>query len=96
MDDVFVFKTAYDVRDGVGFADVGEELVTQPFAFGCARDQTGDVDELNRGVLHALWFDDVGECIHARVGHFDHADVRLNRAKRVIFSGNAGFGQGVE
>ena len=36
MDDVVVVKAAHDVDDGVGFADVGEELVAQAFAFARA------------------------------------------------------------
>ena len=44
---VLVLEAAHDVRDGVGLADVGEELVAQAFAFGRAGDQPGDVDELD-------------------------------------------------
>jgi hypothetical protein len=36
---VFVFEAANDVRDGVGFANVGQKLVAQPFAFGSAGDK---------------------------------------------------------
>jgi hypothetical protein len=39
------------VDDGVGFADVGQELVAQAFALGRTGHQTGDVDELDDGRL---------------------------------------------
>ena len=45
--DIGVFEAAHHVGDGIGLADVGEELVAQSFAFGRARHQPGDVDELD-------------------------------------------------
>ena len=48
VDDVVVFKAAYNVADRFGFTDVGQELVTQTFAFGRAFYQTGNVDEFHR------------------------------------------------
>ena len=33
MDDVGILEAAHDVRNRVGFADVGEELVAEPFSF---------------------------------------------------------------
>jgi len=37
------------MHDRIGFADVGEKLVAEPFAFGGARHQSGDVDKLDGG-----------------------------------------------
>ena len=82
--------------DGIGFADVGEKFIAQSFTFGGTSDQTCDVDELDNRGLHALWVDDFGQLVHARIGHFDNADIRLDGAKWIVFSGNARFGQRVE
>ncbi len=49
-----VVEAAHDVDDGVGLADVGQELVAQAFALGGAGDQAGDVDELDDGRLDAF------------------------------------------
>ncbi|MCY1296803.1 hypothetical protein D9M70_462140 [compost metagenome] len=96
VDHVVVFETAHHVGDGVGFADIGQELVAQAFALGRARDQAGDVDELDRGRQDALRLDDFGQAAEPRIRHFDHAHVGLDRAERIVFGGDAGLGQGIE
>ncbi|MNF68866.1 hypothetical protein D3C84_507330 [compost metagenome] len=82
--------------DGVGLADVGEELVAQAFTLGGAFHQAGDVDELHGGRQHALGLDDLGQGLEARIGHRHDAAVRLDGAEREVLRGDAGFGQGVE
>jgi len=42
--DVFIVEAAHDVDDGVGFADVGQELVAEAFALAGASDEAGDVE----------------------------------------------------
>jgi hypothetical protein len=96
MDDVGVLEAAHDTDDGVGFADVGQELVAQAFALRGAGDQPGDIDELDDRRLHALRLDDGGELREARIGHFDDADVRLDGAEGVVLGGDSRFGQGIE
>ena len=49
VDDVLILEAAHHVGDGIGLADVGEELVAQAFTLGGARHQAGDVDELHGG-----------------------------------------------
>jgi len=84
------------MHDGIGFTDVGEELIAQTFALGGARDQTGDVDEFDDGGLDFGGMSDVGKRREAGVGHRDDADVRLDGAERVVRRFDARFGQGVE
>ena len=60
VDYVGIFKTAHDVDDCIGFANVREELITQTFAFGSASHQSRDIDEFDRGCQYALRFDDLG------------------------------------
>jgi hypothetical protein len=78
---VLVVEAAHHVDDGVGLADVGQELVAQAFTLGGPGDQAGDVDELDDGGLHLLRLDDLGEGVEARVGHFDDAHVGLDGAE---------------
>ena len=96
VDHVRVFKAAHHVDDGVGFADVRQELVAQAFALGCAGDQAGDVDEFHCCRKDAFRLDDVCQRLQARIGHFDHADVRFDGAERIVFGGDARLGQGIE
>jgi hypothetical protein len=49
------------VADRFGFTDVGQELVTQTFTFGCAFYQARDVHEFHGGRQNALRFDDFRE-----------------------------------
>src|SRR5690606_33421264 len=94
--DVFVFEAAHHVHDGIGLADVGQELVTKAFAFGSACYQAGDVHEFHHSWQHTFRLDDFGQGGQTRVRHLDHTDVRLNGAERIVFGGNAGLGQCVE
>ena len=96
MDDVVVVEAAHDVDDGVGFADVGEELVAQAFAFARACNQTGNIDELDDGGLHFLRIDDFRQLRHARVGHFDDADVGFDGAEGIVRRFDARLGQRVK
>lgn len=96
VDHVGIFEAAHHVDDGVGFADVREELVAQAFALAGARHQAGDVDEFDRGRQDALGLDDLGQLLQTRIRHLDHADVRLDGAERIVLGGDAGAGQSVE
>ena len=49
MDNIVVFETADHLHDGVGFAYVREEFVTESRAFRSARDKPCDIDELDGG-----------------------------------------------
>src|SRR5205823_8290341 len=63
--------------------------IAQPFALRGAFHESRDVDELDdRGNL-LLWLDDGVELREARVGDFDDADVRLDRAEGIILRGRS-------
>ena len=96
VDHVVVFKAAHHVDDGIGFADVGQKLVAQTFARAGTGHQARNVHKLDNGRHDALGRDDLGQLLQTRIGHLDHAGVGLDGAKGVVFSGDAGFGQGVE
>ena len=96
MDDVVIVKAAHHLGDGVGFADVGEKLVAQSFAFGGTGDQPGNIDKFHRRRQHPLRFDDGSERIQPWIGHINDAGVRLDGAKGEVFGVNPGVGQGIE
>ena len=48
VNDVRILEASHHVPDRVAFADIGEELVPQPFALRCSRHQSCDVHELDR------------------------------------------------
>ena len=50
MGDVAALEAAQHMDDRIHLADVGEELVAEPFALACAAHQAGDVDELDLGL----------------------------------------------
>ena len=66
VDHVGVFEAAHHVDDGVGFADVREELVAQALALAGAGHQAGDVDEFDGGRQDALGLDDLGQLVQGR------------------------------
>ena len=39
---------------------------------------------------------DVSKLLQTGIGHFNNADVRLDRAERIVFGSDAGFGQRIE
>src|SRR5205807_6891413 len=73
--DVRVFKTAHDLHEGVHFADVAEEFVSQPFPLRCAFHQSGNVHELDGCRDDFVRFGDFGQRSQTRIRHFDDADI---------------------
>ena len=96
VDDVGIVEAAHDVDDRVGRADVAEELVSKPLALGRALDQACDVDKFNDGRGDLLRRVELREPVEARIGHRDHADVRLDRAEGVVGRLGAGVRNGVK
>ena len=88
--DVGVLKVAHDLADGIGLANVGQELVAQALALVGALHQTCDVDELDRRRHNAARVNDVGKLLQAAIGHIDDTHVGVDRGKRVV-GGKAGL-----
>ncbi len=84
VDDVVVLKAAHNVADRFGFTDVGQELVTQAFAFGRAFHQACDIHELHGGWQNTLRFNDLRELIQTWVGHRHDTGVWLNGTEREV------------
>lgn len=49
VDDIVVFEATDDLDDGVGFADIGEEFVSEAGSLAGAFDEASDIDEFNSG-----------------------------------------------
>ena len=96
FDDVVILEAAHNVDYGVGLANIGEELVPQPFALRSTLHQTGDVHELNHRRQGSLGQHDFGQLCEAHVGYLHHADVRFHGAERVVRRFRAGGGKGIE
>ena len=94
--DVAVPKAAHHVGDGMGLANVGQELVAEPLALGGAGDQAGDIDEFHGGGHHLGGLDDIGDAVQARVRHRDDAGVGINGAEGEVLRVDARPGEGVE
>ena len=88
--DVGILKVAHDLADGVGLANVGQELVAQALALVGTLHQASDVDKLDRSRHNTAGVDDVGELLQAAIGHIDDTHVRVDRGKRVV-GGKAGL-----
>jgi hypothetical protein len=96
VDDLGIVETADDMADGVGGADVAEELVAEAFALAGAFDETGDVDELHGGGDERFRLDEGGNFGEALIGHGDHAGVGVDGAEGVVRRLGLGRGECVE
>ncbi len=84
VDDFGVVEAADDVGDGVGGADVAEELVAETLALGGAFDEAGDVDELHGGGDEGFGLDELGDFGETGVGDSDDAGVGVDGAEGIV------------
>ena len=94
--DVVVVEAAEHVDDGVGLADVAQELIAQALALRGPLHQAGYVYYLARGGYDAPGVDELGQACEPLVGDGDHAHVGLNGAKRKVGCLRLGARQTVE
>src|ERR1700736_1345181 len=84
MMDVTALETANNLHDRIHLANVAEKLVAQAFSLARARDESGDVNELDRRRHCAYRFGHLCERLQPRVRDRNDSLVRIDRAKRVI------------
>ena len=96
MHNIFVFKAANDMRDRIGLANVGKELIAKTFTLRCARHQAGNINKFDNRRHDLFRFDDNRQRGEARIGHFDNADVGLDGAEGIVLRRNASLGQRIE
>ena len=68
----------------VNFANVGQKLIAQPFTFGRAFNQSGNVNKFQLRRRNRFRLNHLGQLVQTRVRNRHAAGVRLNRAKRKI------------
>ena len=82
--DFTILKAAYHLHYRIHLANVAEKFVAHAFALRGAGHQPGDVHKLHGGR------DDLRRILNRRqrlepaIGHHHHADIRVDRAKRII------------
>jgi len=69
---------------GVDFTHVGEKLVAESLALGGAAHEAGDIDEVEPRRFDPGGSGELCQHVETRIGHHHFADVRLDRAERVI------------
>ena len=84
MSDIIIVEATKNVDNGICFADVGQELVAQPFALGSALDESGDVHDFHRRRDDALRVNQFREPVEPFVGYGDNAHVRFDGAEREV------------
>jgi hypothetical protein len=94
--DVVVLEHADDLADGVGLADVGEELVPQSLTLRGPAHEPGDVDERHGGRHRLLGREHLGEHPQPRVREVHHTDVRVDGREGVVRREDRILGQRVE
>ena len=85
MNNILIVEAANDLHDGVYFADVRQKFVPQTFARRRALHQDRRCPRTPAAAgINDLRFRDVLEHGEPRVRHRHDADVRVDRAKRII------------
>ena len=96
MGDIAVLEAADNMDDGVGGADVGQELVAQTLALACALNKTCDVNELDDSGGGLLGGVEVAQPLQTLIGNGNHAHIGVDGAESGVVGGNTGVGDGVE
>ena len=96
MSDIVVVETAKHVKDGIGFTNIGQELVAEAFTLRCTLHQAGNINYFNRCGDYSLWIAKLGELVQALVGHSDNAHIRFDSAEREISRLRLGIRQAIE
>ena len=97
MGDIGIFKTAQHMGNGIDLADIGQELIAQPFTAGRPAYQPGYIHKFQKSRQDFSRFCQPCNGIQARIRHRHTAGIRLNRAKRIIGSiRGCGFGQRIK
>ena len=84
MMDFTVFKAAHHLHHRIHLANVAEELVAHAFALRGTGHEPSDVHKLDRGRDDLRRLLDCCEWLEPGIGYCHHADIGVDRAKRVI------------
>ena len=84
MGHVLIVKTTEHMDDSVCLADVGQELVAQPFAFAGTFHQTGDVYDFNGSGDDTSRMHQLCQFGEAFIGYGDDAYIRFDGTERKV------------
>src|SRR5699024_5722848 len=84
VNDVVIDESPDDLADGVGFADIGQELIAQALTFGGTAHDAGDVDEVNGRVEDLLRGEDLRQPRQPSIRQGHDAHVRFDRRERIV------------
>jgi hypothetical protein len=84
------------MEDGMGFADIRQELVAQAFPFASALHQPGNIHHFEGIGYQVLGFDQIGQAIEPLIGNRDGAHIGLDGTKWKIRSLGPGIGQAIK
>ncbi|MNW46630.1 hypothetical protein D3C74_239360 [compost metagenome] len=85
---ILVLEAADHMNDGIHLADVRQELVAKTLALARTAHQSGDIDKFKCRRNRAVRNDQFGQLVESLVRHLNHADVWIDRTKRIV----GGFG----
>ena len=91
-----IVEQTHHVRNRSHAADMAEELGAQSLPLARPLDQTGDVDELQRGGHDPPGVFQIGQHLQPLVRHRHNAGIRLNRTEGEVRGFRAAFAQRVE
>ena len=84
MGNIAVFKAADNMDDGIGGADVREELVAQTFALGSALYEACDVHEFDDSRGDLLGLMQVSQPVDTLIGNRNHTHIGVDGAECVV------------
>ena len=93
MNDVTIGEPANNLRDCVSLTNVRQELVAQTFADRCAANDSGDVNEINRGWQQTLAAIHRGQALKASVRKVHHTNVWFDCCERIVRRENVVLGE---
>ena len=84
MDNIGVLEASDDMYDGVAFADICKELISESFTLGRALDQSCDIDELDRCRCHFLRMAEVSKKLEPFIRNRHDSDIGIYCAERIV------------
>ena len=84
VDNIFVVEASNHVKDRIDFADIGQEFVSQPFAFRCTLDEARDVYNFADRGNHRIGVDELMDDLQARVWNRNDTNIWIDGAERIV------------
>ena len=96
MGHVGILEAADHVDDGVGGANVAQELVAQALALGSALYQACNIHEFNHSRGDLLGLMQLGKPGKPLIRHGNHAHIGVDGAERIVVRRHTGIGNGIK